>query len=241
MSTALERVDADTGELIPVSPISPATLFGTNDPDGVIAGASLAARSLAKVIKTQKLTSKIQGKDYVRVEGWTLLGSMLGVFPVVTSTHKIITEGGGWDARAEARTRAGELVGAAEAQCTRSEKAWANRDDYALRSMAQTRAISKALRMPLGFVMALAGFESTPAEEIPAEQTGSFAAPTRAPAASKAQVKDVEEALDKLVVEGIAAREDLDARMVERYGTSDVAALTKGQATELLERLKGPS
>jgi hypothetical protein len=73
----------------------------------------------------------------------------------------------GWEARVEARTRAGEIVGAAEAECLRSENTWANRDDYALRSMAQTRATSKALRQPLGFVMQLAGFNPTPAEEMP--------------------------------------------------------------------------
>jgi hypothetical protein len=33
--------------------------------------------------------------------------------------------------------------------------------------MAQTRAVSKALRLPLGFVMQLAGFNPTPADEMP--------------------------------------------------------------------------
>ena len=33
--------------------------------------------------------------------------------------------------------------------------------------MAQTRATSKALRLTLGFVMELAGFDATPADEIP--------------------------------------------------------------------------
>jgi hypothetical protein len=35
--------------------------------------------------------------------------------------------------------------------------------------MAQTRATSKALRQPLGFVVTLAGFNATPAEEMPRE------------------------------------------------------------------------
>ena len=68
----------------------------------------------------------------------------------------------------EARTLAGALVGAAEAQVTRQEQNWRSRDDYALRSMAQTRATGKAMRLPLGFVMSLAGYEATPAEEMPA-------------------------------------------------------------------------
>ena len=77
---------------------------------------------------------------------------------------------GGWEARVQALTLQGAVVGAADAQCLRSENNWKTRDDYALRSMAQTRAAAKALRMPLGFIMALAGYEATPAEEMPAER-----------------------------------------------------------------------
>jgi hypothetical protein len=98
------------------------------------------------------------------VEGWTLLGTMLGVFPVCEWTRKLDD---GWEARVVAKTLAGQTVGAAEAECLRSERSWSSRDDYALRSMAQTRATSKALRQPLGFVVTLAGFEATPAEEMP--------------------------------------------------------------------------
>ena len=94
---------------------------------------------------------------------------MLGVFPVVVWT-KEVGEGQGWEARVEARTRDGAVVGAAEAECLRSEKTWKNRDSYALRSMAQTRATSKALRGPVGFVMTIAGFEATPEEEMPREE-----------------------------------------------------------------------
>jgi hypothetical protein len=36
--------------------------------------------------------------------------------------------------------------------------------------MAQTRAVSKALRLPLGFIMHLAGYSATPAEELADEQ-----------------------------------------------------------------------
>jgi hypothetical protein len=120
----------------------------------------------------QDLISDIKGKEHVKAEGWTLLGTMLGVFPVCVWTKPIGT-GEGWEARVEARTLAGAVVGAAEAECLRSEKEWGPnpsrggmRDDFALRSMAQTRATSKALRQPLGFIVKMAGFDATPAEEI---------------------------------------------------------------------------
>ena len=91
---------------------------------------------------------------------------MLGVFPVCVWSRPLED---GWEARVEARTRDGAIVGAAESECRRSERRWAKADDYAIRSMAQTRATSKALRLTLGFVMELAGFDATPADEIPAE------------------------------------------------------------------------
>jgi hypothetical protein len=149
--------------------IAPATLFGTDDPSAILTRQTDLARTLAEVVRKQNLIVKIGQGEHVRVEGWTFLGSLLGVFPVVEWTREVVRDEQivGWEARVEARTRSGEVVGAGEAECLRSENTWKNRDDYALRSMAQTRAVSKALRMPLGFVMQLAGFNPTPAEEMP--------------------------------------------------------------------------
>ncbi len=153
-------------DLVPYQP-QPVTLWGTTDPAAVIEAATAAAQPLAAKVREQKLMVKIGASEHVRVEGWCLLGAMLGVFPVTVWSRKLED---GWEARVEARTLAGAIVGAAEAECLRSESTWANRDDYALRSMAQTRATSKALRQPLGFVMQLAGFNPTPAEEMPRPQ-----------------------------------------------------------------------
>ena len=58
----------------------PPALWGTTDPADVVAKATETAKALADVVRSQKLTSNIQGREYVRCEGWTLLGSMLGVF-----------------------------------------------------------------------------------------------------------------------------------------------------------------
>lgn len=166
-NTALQRIEPEQNDLIVHQPLPPPSLFGTADPVEVVARASRVAASLKEVIKAQGLISKISGKEYPRCEAWTLLGTMLGVFPVLVWTRAME---GGWEARVEARTRDGSIVGAAEAQCLKSERNWGNRDDFALRSMAQTRATAKALRMPLGFVMTLGGFQATPAEEMDFEQ-----------------------------------------------------------------------
>jgi hypothetical protein len=154
-----------TAELVPVETQSlvPANLFGIDNPKAIIASATAKADALADVVKKKGLASNISGREYVRVEGWTLLGSLMGVFPVCVWSREVEN---GWEARVEARTMDGHVVGAAEAQCCRDENTWKGRSEFALRSMAQTRATSKALRLPLGFVMALAGFEATPAEEM---------------------------------------------------------------------------
>jgi len=168
--SSTEIAEIVEGELAQV----PANLFGTSDPVAVVEQSSKIASALADVLKKKGLAKKISGREFVLVEGWTLLGTMLGVFPVVQWTRKLED---GWEARVEARTLNGQIVGAAEAECLRSEKNWGNRDDYALRSMAQTRAVSKALRGPLGFIVQLAGFSPTPAEEITPDESLSESEP----------------------------------------------------------------
>jgi hypothetical protein len=166
------------------APATPAGLFGTDNPRAVIAKATEISDELARVIHDKRLYARIAGKEHVLVEGWTLLGSMLGLYPYTVWTKRLED---GWEARVEARTVHGRAIAAAEAECLRAERKWAKADDYALRSMSQTRATSKALRQPLGFVMQLAGFEATPAEEMPAEPTTPLPEPDQGkiPAASR--------------------------------------------------------
>lgn len=162
-----EIIDDESTEIVVRPDPPPATLFRSDDPVEIIERASAVASALSEVLKQRGLTTKIGQKDHVQVEGWTLCGAMLGVFPVVEWTRKLEN---GWEARVEARTKDGAVVGAAEAECLNTETRWKSADDYAIRSMAQTRAISKALRAPLGFVVHLAGFAATPLEEMVADE-----------------------------------------------------------------------
>ena len=154
----------EDGEYVQQS--APLTLFGTDDPVGVVERATAVATALADVLKRRQLVKRFGGNEYVLLEGWTLLGSMLGVFAQVEWTRPIED---GWEARALVKTRTGDTVGSAEAMCTKRERKWSTQDDYAVRSMAQTRALAKALRMPLGFIVELAGYAATPAEEMPGD------------------------------------------------------------------------
>jgi len=145
------------------------TIFGQATASQVLALAKERAVILADVIKQRHLYVTIRSRDHVLVEGWTFLGSMVGLFPTVVWSRPVLGADGaiiGAEARVEVISASGDVRGSAEASCLYDEDTWAERPFYALRSMAQTRATSKALRLPLGFIMVLAGYEATPAEEV---------------------------------------------------------------------------
>ena len=153
------------------TPPAPITLFGTSDPQGRARADERVASVLVDVIKDRKLFARISGHEHITAEGWTTLGGMLGVVPVVVWTKPNET-GDGYLARVEARTLDGRVVGAAESECSRAERKWKTAEPYAIRSMAQTRAIGRALRAPLGQIVVLAGYEPRAAEEIPVDEVG---------------------------------------------------------------------
>jgi hypothetical protein len=132
------------------------------DPEVALAGAQKAARALLKIV-SQKRQIVINGKHYLTFEDWQTIGRFYGVTVGVVSTSKTDN---GYAARAAVYNREGTVISAAESICTRSERTWKERDEYAIKSMAQTRACAKALRNVLAWVAVLAGFEGTPAEEI---------------------------------------------------------------------------
>lgn len=68
--------------------------------------------------------------------------------------------------RAVAEMQIGDRVFRAQAMCSNQEANWRNRDEYAIMSMAQTRASGKCARLPLGWIMPLAGYNPTPYEEM---------------------------------------------------------------------------
>jgi len=155
-------------EVLPVA-ITPEVNLGVvqaNTPSELVAVATDAANALAGVIESKKLYNTISGRRYVRVEGWTTLAAMLGCLPREVSVTR--DEAGTYTATVElARMSDGAILTRASAECGMDEKTWAERADYARRSMAVTRATSKACRIAFSWVMVLAGYEVVPAEEVP--------------------------------------------------------------------------
>lgn len=137
-------------------------------PKEMVAHAAEMANVLADIIEKKQLFTLIQGKKYVRVDGWQILGSLLGFL----ARERSVTElpDGGYEAYVELYSlRTGQIVGGASAICGIDERRWGSADKYARRSMACTRAVGKAYRISLGWIVGLAGYEATPAEEIPQE------------------------------------------------------------------------
>jgi len=130
--------------------------------------AKTKAAILAEIVEDQGLFTIIQGKKHLHVEAWKTIGKGYGYSPQIEWTRPIET--GGWEARCIFTDLTGEQVGSGEAECgTYGDGPWVDRASYAQRSMAQTRAISRAGRNCLDWVVVLAGYSATPFEEMPRE------------------------------------------------------------------------
>lgn len=129
------------------------------------------ATNLKDLIVQNKLFTQIKGKNYVNVEGWQIAGAFTGIFPIVEKVENL-SEGNFYKYRAEVTLRNKEnyVVGSGMAICTNKEHGKTNFDEYAVASMAQTRAVGKAFRMKIGWLLKVAGYETTPAEEMDAIQ-----------------------------------------------------------------------
>lgn len=119
---------------------------------------------LKQYIVKNNLSVRIVDKDYVMVEGWQFAGGTMGLFPKIAEIQNL--GAGKWMAKAEVVAKDGRVISTGYALCSKEEMKKKSFDDYAILSMAQTRAIGKAFRNLIGWVIKLAGYETTPAEEI---------------------------------------------------------------------------
>lgn len=127
------------------------------------------SNKLKELIVEKKLYANIKGKNYPLVEAWQIAGALCGVYPEVKSLEDLSTgDVIKYRAEVELKNNSGEIVGAGIAICTNKESGKRQFEEYAIASMAQTRAVGKAFRIKLGWLVKLAGYEATPAEEMDA-------------------------------------------------------------------------
>lgn len=153
-----------------------------------------SAKFLMDIVKKNNWAKNLGGdKPHLVYEAWQTVGKFYG-YTVRTKDAEYVEFGStiGFKAKAEVvNERTGIVVGGAEALCLNDEDNWKTephqnkwgktipgKPKFQLASMAQTRAGSKALRQILGFVVALAGYNPTPAEEMTGDEN---AVPTPLP------------------------------------------------------------
>lgn len=126
----------------------------------------------------KQTAQRIGDRKYVKVEGWQSIAVTYGC---IASSRDVERVAGGYRAIGEVkRVSDGAVLATAEGFVGEDEPMWfggidekgkkhAGRPQYAIRAMAQTRAISRACRSAFAFVVTLidASLSTTPAEEVP--------------------------------------------------------------------------
>lgn len=173
------------------------TMMVIRPPEVVLAEARNAAKALKSVLDAKPNKVIMNGEQYLEAEDWATVARFYGVCSKVASSQYIEYAGAhGFEARAVViDVRSGMEISAAEAMCLNDEDKWSTRTKYEwktvqgqrirekvgeeavplfqLKSMAQTRACAKALRNVLAWVVVLAGYKPTPAEEMTGNEGGS--------------------------------------------------------------------
>ena len=191
MSTDLVRVEGNPGEL----------MHRATDVAGVC----------SEIVK--RTAQSIQGRKYVKVEGWQSIAAAYGCVASATDVEKVAD---GVRAIGKLhRVSDGGLIATAEGFVGEDEPTWyggevmsygkpkglPKRPDYAIRAMAQTRAISRVCRSAFAFVVVLidGNLSTTPAEEM-----GFAAVPEEDPKDAKPlSAKALATALAEFSAEGI--------------------------------------
>lgn len=163
-STAIEVANENDKAIVAQLPMNVQEF----NPTKQVENARIAAQALMSVISQKKKPVQFNGEQYLEFEDWQTVAQFYN-HTVGTEWTKEVRQKDeiyGYEAKANLYDRNGLVVGGAEAGCFKDEPNWKSKPLFQLRSMAQTRAMAKALRSKFGFVAVLAGFKPTPAEEM---------------------------------------------------------------------------
>jgi hypothetical protein len=178
MATVQQPLSPEVPEVhhIALRPPEPTQLAMSRAPEIVLQEAAKAASALRDVIERKPQKVVINGKTFLQFEDWQTLGRFYGV-TVAARTTNYIEQGRvrGYECHAEAIRADGQVISAAQAMCLDDEQKWHDKPLFQLRSMAQTRAQAKALRNVLAWVVVMAGYAPTPAEEMDSNNSRAIA------------------------------------------------------------------
>lgn len=148
---------------------------------------------LMRFVEERELFQQIGKNKHILIEAWQFCAHFYGITAKERHTEPYVDEisgAAGFKSTADVvMIHSSQVISSASALCLNNEDNWNERPKYKwennnrtqigtvrvpsqqLASMAQTRAISKALSNVLRFVVVLAGFSSTPAEEMTGDET----------------------------------------------------------------------
>lgn len=206
-----------------------------SDPAEVVARGNNTAKACKAIILQN--TMQLQGKRWVKAEGWQALAAACGYSPRID----VVEELANGDIRAMCsliRLSDGEVVASAEGYIGTDESTWKSRPRYAKRAMAQTRATSRACRSALAWIIPLldAGLETTPAEEVEhLALTAKPASPSPAEVDPKAELivkltKAITQVANK---QGIPSK-DIGEQLRQNYGVASSKDLSVDQLNEAI-------
>lgn len=175
------------------------------------------AENIKHYVKANKLTVKIQGKDYVMQTGWQFAAASLGLVPKVKRPQRVERDGEvAYDCECDLiRVETGQVVGYGYAFCSNKEGSKKAFAEYAIASMAQTRATAKAVRNTLAFIMNASGFEATPAEEMDEVEYRAAPKPAKPVPTQVEQLKKTPEQIEADICRGLDQPE-IDAETKEK-------------------------
>jgi hypothetical protein len=180
-----------TAELTKLTPVD-GNLSAIGNPQQMMKRVQQVAELLKDVVVKQELSQKMGAQEHLLVEAWQFCGYLLGVSAKITAVRAVVDEltgAAGFEADADAILMStGTVVSSGQAMCLNNEDNWSFRPKYEyvngerkhtgdvrvpsfqIKSMAQTRAIAKALSNGLRFVVSLAGYSGTPAEDMTGDE-----------------------------------------------------------------------
>lgn len=209
---------------------------GVFNPEEDLARAQRASKALMEVIKVTS-PLKMNGKTYLYFEHWQTVAQFFGHSVGIDNTVEILKDGknNGYIAKSLLYNKDGVIVGGAEASCVRDEKQWVTKPDFQLRSMAQTRAMAKALRSRFGFVAVLAGLEATPAEEMDGvKPVATLAGQPATPAPVQASPNRPASSAQISYIRRLASEAGRD------LSPDELSGMSSADASALIGRLQGP-
>lgn len=157
-------------ELATVDTPAALSMAGGPDPAAAMDYAQGLAKQLTRILAGA--TTKIQGKEHVNIEGWQSLAAATGHTCEVEWSRPMpdiepVNGVNAWEARAVVRDQHGHLVASGESMADPHESGPWRKNQYSVRGMAQTRAMSRALASRMRYVVRMGGMSGTPAEEMP--------------------------------------------------------------------------